>query len=280
MSEAGWKVIGKSVRGAAHRRADKPNQDALAWYPAAGSGHSLILAVSDGHGSAKSFRSQEGAKLAVETAIRVLQQFLEVQQNLFHPTAIKRAAEEKLPHVLVRAWKEAVEQHLNSYPFTEDTLGGLPDKEQEAIDANPLLAYGATLLAVLAAPAFLLYLQLGDGDILSVADSGEVSRPIVRDERLFANETTSLCLEKAWSDFQVAFQAFGDQPPALILVSTDGYANSFRSEADFLKVGSDILKLAQSGSLDIVRDSLEAWLSESSEAGSGDDITLGIVSRI
>lgn len=264
-----WRVIGTSVRGALHERTGRPNQDAIIWYPETGTGTPLILAVSDGHGSAKSFRSREGADIAVSTAIRIVQQFLEGQPDMSNHTAIKRTAEEKLPQVLVRTWRQEVQRHLVNHPFTEAEPAG----------NNPFHAYGATLLTVLVAPSFLLYLQLGDGDILCVADSGEVVRPLLRDERLFANETTSLCLDAAWNDFQVVFQVVSAHPPALVLVSTDGYANSFSKEEDFLKVGSDILNMVRSDGLDAIRDSLEEWLTEASEGGSGDDITLGIICR-
>jgi hypothetical protein len=66
--------------------------------------------------------------------------------------------------------------------------------------------------------------------------------------------------------------------PALILVSTDGYANSFGSEADFRKVGSDLLDLLRNDGLDKVNANLDAWL-EASRSGSGDDVTLGCLFR-
>ena len=67
--------------------------------------------------------------------------------------------------------------------------------------------------------------------------------------------------------------------PALILVSTDGYANSFVDEAAFLQVGSDFLNVIRTDGLAEVQANLETWLSGASQAGSGDDITLGILCR-
>nr|ALS90004.1 protein phosphatase 2C [uncultured bacterium] len=146
--------------------------------------------------------------------------------------------------------------------------------------ANPFRAYGATILTVLVTETFIFYLQLGDGDILLVTDAGQVERPLPKDERLFANETTSLSSENAWPDFRFGFQILEDAPPALILISTDGYANSFISEEAFLKVGTDILKLIRSDGLDEVDRNLETWLAEASHAGSGDDTTLAIICRV
>jgi hypothetical protein len=108
---------------------------------------------------------------------------------------------------------------------------------------TPRLAYGATVLGVLVTQDFLLFLQLGDGDILAVADDGTVTRPFARDARLIANETTSLCMSAAWSEVRMRFQADYGGSLALILVATDGYANSFVNDDAFRKVGSDILAI-------------------------------------
>jgi hypothetical protein len=279
-----WRVTGASVRGAGHVRAGLPNQDAIGWLPEVGEGVPLVVAASDGHGSAKCFRSDRGALLAVHTATQVMQDFLSGQPEAVTLSAVKRTAEERLPQELVRRWKAAVEDALRTTPFAAEELDTLAQKDgpaaPQAVEANPLLAYGATLLTVVVTEAFILYVQLGDGDILAVAEAGEVSRPVPPDERLFANETTSLCAPNAWRDIRVGFQALAGLPPALILLATDGYANSFRDDAGFLKVGSDLLEMIRAGGLDKVRDNLEGWLTEASQAGSGDDITLGILCRL
>ena len=70
-----------------------------------------------------------------------------------------------------------------------------------------------------------------------------------------------------------------DPPPALILLATDGYANSFVNEAAFLQVGTDILEMIRTEGLETVQENLATWLAEASQDGSGDDITLGILCR-
>src|SRR5215213_10293435 len=97
-----WRVVGHSVRGATHERAGRPNQDAIHWTPPSSDRLPLILAVADGHGSSKSFRSEWGARLAVETAAEVIGDFLQGQSESL--SATKRAAEEWLPAALVRRW--------------------------------------------------------------------------------------------------------------------------------------------------------------------------------
>jgi hypothetical protein len=283
-----WEVMGASVRGAAHVRSDLPNQDSLLYWPESGIAQAVILAISDGHGSSKSFRSDQGADIAVKTATEVAHKFLKAEKlpelapnvpKFSTSSVLRDTAKDKLPKEIVRRWQEAINQELARHPITKEELDKLGNAAQ-AVRGNQLLAYGATILVVLVAESFILYLQLGDGDILTVSESGEVQRPLPPDERLFANETTSLCSPTAWQDVRVSYQKLSERPPALILVSTDGYSNSFRDELSFQKVATDVFAMiAQPDGVKNVKGNLKDWLSEATKSGSGDDITLGLIYR-
>lgn len=295
-----WRCIGESVKGASHVRSGLPNQDAIRWFPESGIGLPLILAVSDGHGSAKSFRSDRGSRFAVETAIKVIQEFfLSSQSSDINFSALKDAAQRLLPPRLVNEWRKAVnkdlglsendEEKLTNKPnFTDEEKQILVDKDGEAawqaVENNYFLAYGATVLAVLVTDSFIVYIQLGDGDILEVDSKGNTTRPLERDPNLIANETTSLCMNKAWNEFQVHIKPYPQgtpkEIPALILVSTDGYSNSFSTDEGFFKIGQDYRQMFKSNLTEEVRQKLEGFLQETSEKGSGDDITLGMIKRL
>ncbi len=278
-----WRAIGQSVRGASHVRSGLPNQDAICWMPESGNGPPLIVAVSDGHGSPKSFRSDVGARFAVEQTVALLKTLLEGHADALKLSTIKRTAEERLPQEVVRRWQQSVDTHLKGKPFTEEELEAVEAKQgasaRRTVEKNPYLAYGATILSVLVTDAFILYVQLGDGDILTVMDDDDVNRPVPGDERLFANQTTSLCTKDAWRDVRLRFQTLYGPRPALILLSSDGYANSFVNDQAFLKVGTDILDIMRTDGAEVVEQNLKAWLSDASQAGSGDDITLGLIYR-
>jgi len=281
-------------------RSGLPNQDAIRWFPESGIGLPLILAVSDGHGSAKSFRSDRGSRFAVETAIKVIQEFfLSSQSSDLNFSALKDAAQRLLPPRLVNEWRKAVnkdlglsendEEKLTNKPnFTDEEKQILVDKDGEAawqaVENNYFLAYGATVLAVLVTEFFIVYIQLGDGDILEVDSKGNTTRPLERDPNLIANETTSLCMNKAWNEFQVHIKPYPQgtpkEIPALILVSTDGYSNSFSTDEGFFKIGQDYRQMFKSNLTEEVRQKLEGFLQETSEKGSGDDITLGMIKRL
>jgi serine/threonine protein phosphatase PrpC len=278
-----WQVVGQSVRGASHERSGMPNQDAISWLPESGAGASMVLAVADGHGGARYSRSHTGADIAVRTATRLIQDFLSRQADTDNLSWIKRTAEEWLPGALVREWREGVRKHIEEYQFNSDEINPLdPGEKYLALNVQERLAipYGATILAAAVTEKFVLCLQLGDGEILTVTDGGEVSKPIAKDDRLFANETTSLCTPNAWRDFRVSFQPITRSQPALILLATDGYPNSFRDESGFLKVGSDMLEIIKAEGLSSVKEKLAGWLADSTNAGSGDDVTLGILCSV
>jgi hypothetical protein len=293
LSEGAWIIIGDSVQGAAHKRIDLPNQDAIWSHPRiidaaptlAIARPPVILAVSDGHGSPRSFRSDAGAMTAVQIAVERTKEFIDHVENLA-PDVVRDIAQNRLPAEIVRSWKREVAQHFNKNPFVDEELRKVEaavgnSKADELNDEQGFyVAYGATLLVVAITENFIIYLQLGDGDILVVSDGGEsVELPIAPDTSMLGNETTSLCLPNAQNLFRSSFQIRGDRNPALIAVSTDGYSNSFADASSFQKIGPDFLKLIRTRGIDDVRRELGSWLNQASESGSGDDITLGLIIR-
>ena len=84
-------------------------------------------------------------------------------------------------------------------------------------------------------------------------------------------------MENAHRMFRFRFQHLQEASPALIMMSTDGYSNSFSSDADFHKVGPDLLRILRTDGPQEVSGLLAGWLSEASAKGSGDDVTLGVI---
>jgi serine/threonine protein phosphatase PrpC len=262
--------MGRSVRGASHTRSGLPNQDAIGWTELAGSAGSLLLAVADGHGSAKCFRSDYGSRFAVETAKAAL-------------TAPEQTDPTRLAEEVVSRWRVAVQNHLCEDPIPASAWLKLEKKLGKAarlsVEADPVLAYGSTLLAAVVSESVALYLRLGDGDILTVSGEAEVSRPWPRNEEQFGDETASLATRNAAREVQLRITRAPENLPALILLSTDGYANSFRDDGGFVAVGRDLLRMIHSEGIAPITENLECWLQEASELGSGDDITVGVLWR-
>ncbi len=277
-----WGIIGDSVCGASHFRTNRSNQDAIKWLPLENHATFAMLSASDGHGGKASFRSATGSRLAAEVATDVLSEFMATSRETDNLSLIKSIAEEKLPPALHRQWKHRVNEHLVKNPLSKDELLLLKKAGIDESDLNfdsHTSIYGSTILSVLVTPSYALLLQLGDGAILIVTDEGEVQRPLPGDPRLFAEETTSLSMNEAWKEFQTCFQVLSNKYPALLLISTDGYINSFPKDDDFHKVGCDILNMIRTGGIEDIKNNLSTWLTEASHLGSGDDITLGVVYR-
>ena len=80
-------------------------------------------------------------------------------------------------------------------------------------------------------------------------------------------------------EVRVGLQKVSKNFPEMLLLSTDGYSNSFREDAGFLNVGRDILEAIRAEGIERVSEQLEGWLTEATDCGSGDDISVGILCR-
>ena len=171
-----------------HVRIGLPNQDWIGWTRELDG--PLILAVSDGHGSERCFRSDAGSKSGVKVALREVRPALAELQSApgADPTeaeaeARKNAAalRERLRTRILEAWRNAVDADLMARPFGGDERGTLAEKKGKAalaqLEEFPRLAYGATLVVAAVNGPVATFVQLGDGDILMVNSAGKVTRP-------------------------------------------------------------------------------------------------------
>ncbi len=262
------RVAAATVPGAVHVRNGRPNQDAVAWLPAGGEGERVVMAVADGHGGATSPRSALGAAFAVDITTEVL-------WRLPHPVSAERIPSALV--AIVELWRRRVSGHLARHPLTPAELegdGGHTGAGAALILERPVVAYGTTLLFAVVSGEQVLLGQLGDGDVLVVGGDRRAVRPLPLDARLIAHVTTSLSDDDPISSARTMVLAPGDCH--LVLLSTDGYANSFATDDAFLQVGCDVLRTVEEQGVDSVRSSLPGWLAETTEHGSGDDISVAI----
>ena len=276
-----WLALSGSVQGSVHESMGKPNQDAVAVHQEGGN---LFLAIADGHGATRSFRSQRGSALAVECAMRALRNLLWRIGPDAPLSTLRHQVQDKVSHEIVAAWHRAVRADIARDPFSPLDFAAFPEKVPvikpgEELPYAAYLAYGATMLYVAITPRFIAYAQLGDGDILLVDPEGEVSRPWPRHHEYYSNSTVSLCSHYAARDFYTRVVPRRCGYPALILVATDGYSNCFEDDTGFFTVGRDFLSYLREAGVALVQEKLEHWLHESSRDGSGDDITLALAAR-
>ncbi|HUB66369.1 MAG TPA: PP2C family serine/threonine-protein phosphatase [Candidatus Methylacidiphilales bacterium] len=280
-----WTAISASVRGNWHEQSGQKNQDSVRLAKPRTAADALLIAVSDGHGSLRSFRSDRGSALATECALRLLKNFVRRTAAGAPLSRVRSQAQKKWPGDLIAAWKHAVRTDLAQNPFSPVDFAAFPDappviKANEEPPPAVYLAYGATLIAAAVTRRYVFYAQLGDGDILTVGNDGTVSRPLQRKHQFYANETASLCSYHALREFQVRVAPVRTGMPALIMLSTDGYANCFGNDGGFFSVGADLLTYLRQHGAVFVHNNLARWLRESSRDGSGDDISVGLGVRM
>jgi hypothetical protein len=279
---ATWTTLSATVRGTWHETIGQKNQDAARVQP--GPFGAMILAVSDGHGGAHSFRSARGAELAVECATRLLGQLLLRLGPDAPLSRVRHQMRNIWTHRVVTDWRHAVRADVLADPFSPVDFAAFP----EPMPVTPpgaewpysaYLAYGATLLAVALTRDYLIYAQIGDGDILTANRDGSVGRPLVRHHEFYDNQSASLCSHGAAREIQTVVHPARGHYPALVMLSSDGYANCFGNDVGFFKVGSDLLAYAHDRGSGFLAQHLEGWLHDSSRDGSGDDITVAIALR-
>lgn len=234
------------VTGANHRRQGKPCQDEAG---ACMIGDVVAAAVADGHGT--SVHADAGARMAVCEALAALVRFAhEMQRRAADVRAVQRYAKNPFRTWVVRA-------------------------SAGSADA-PLADYGATLLTAVAAPDYLLVGQIGDGDVLLVDPDGSVEAPLPDDPASFGDETASLCLPGA--EYAMRVRALpAPEAGTLLLLATDGYGNSYESDADFRRIGPDYLDRMQRDGTDAVVARLPRYLDDVTVRGSGDDVALAML---
>ena len=276
---ASYRVGYECVAGALHERRGSPGQDAGYCLQPCPGGLPVLLALSDGHGSAQYFRSDRGAQTAVEVAVEIGEEL--AMSDITDLSTIRREAQERLPQRIAQRWRERISRHLEEQPFTDEERAQLMAakgaRAVETLERDPHSAYGATLLLVIVTSQFLLFAQLGDGDILRVDRDGVTSPAFPAPADSVGEDTASLCMDGAWREFQVQVFPLQNGPPPLILASTDGYSKSFKSDADFLRIGSDYLELFRSQGVEAVQARLRGYLMQATREGCGDDVTLGFV---
>lgn len=264
----GWQAVTATERGAAHRAAGLPNQDAVAVLPLAASG-GLVAAVADGHGHSRHFRSARGARLAVAIGGEAAREFAA------GPDSPPGEAEEELrrtlvPEVVTR-WRDAVHRDVAAEPFTaaEDALRR---------DDDVTIPYGTTLLLAVGLGERLLLAQIGDGDIVCVRPDGTALPTVPGDPLLDGRHTTSLCSPDAAGSFRVAAVDLARTPVLAALLATDGYGNAQVAQAWDSVVSAELATLIGTRPPGWLAGQLPVWAAQcASVDGSADDTTLALL---
>ncbi|MBR6707554.1 MAG: protein phosphatase 2C domain-containing protein [Clostridia bacterium] len=261
-------VFGKSVRGASHIRSGTRCQDSCRKIILEDG--TAILAAADGHGSASCPYSRTGSKIAANLFCGVMRKmYLSYIGSRERFISLLASEGSLVVRTIEREWKNRVmESHTaNARPFPKGKSG-------ETDVSSVYRQYGTTLLGLLVADTFLFACQLGDGDICMVHEG--IAEKLVDPPKILGVETYSLCGENAWTMAETGIRRIrlSSMAPVMFTLTTDGFSNSYESEAGFREALSDYLKAVREHGVGAVKENLPAWLKETSAFGCGDDITM------
>lgn len=269
-AKAAWTARTATAMGADHGRFGLPNQDSVGAerFTAPGVGDVLVLAVADGHGNARHFRSGRGSAMAVNTAIAVAKQHV---ARLGGDADGRRHVADQMVRDVVARWREAVAADLAADP--------LAGEEAESIDPGdpPEIPYGSTLLLTAITRDAVIFAQIGDGDILLVQGDGSCISPVRSDLRLDGTQTTSLCQPDAVSAFRVSLVRLSGTPVFAVLAMTDGYGNAQALDEWREVLGRELVALGIEHGPAWIGEQLAQWAAMcASVRGSGDDTSIAL----
>jgi hypothetical protein len=265
-----WLALTASQLGAAHQTTGLPNQDAVAARRARPD--VLVVAVADGHGHRRHFRSARGSQLAVTVACEAAQELAARLDGYQTAAPIESEALGTLVPAITGEWRDAVREDVAADPFTsreEAARGGGDD---------PLIAYGSTLLLAIAGRRWLVLVQIGDGDIMGIQPDGRPLLPVPRDPSLDGQQTTSLCGPRAEDEFRVAVVDIAITPLLGVILATDGYGNAQVADPWTDAVSADLAELINDRPPEWLAGQLPLWASRCASAdGSADDTTIALL---
>jgi Protein phosphatase 2C len=268
---AAWPVFIGTARGAAHESRHAPNQDSAGSQVVTADG-GVAVAVADGHGAARHFRSSTGSMLAVRAALAVAAELVAAITEPW-PAATADALRGELPRAVVARWRELVARDLAAHPFSADEMSAL-----ERAQDGPEIPYGSTLLVGLVVTDWLVCAQIGDGDMLAVRPDGRAWIPVGGDDRLDGFRTTSLCQAGAVGSFRTAAYDLRTEPLLALQLTTDGYGNAQAADPWQPAVAADLAGLAAERDRGWFEQQIQRWAERCASAqGSGDDTTIALL---
>ena len=247
-----------SCQGESHKADNKPCQDAS--FSAVYEDGLAIAIVCDGHGGERYFRSDVGAKMAVEVIFDSVKTFISsIDKSLFvgQPyTAVEAITSEEVLKKqtpvdkafrqffssIIYQWNNRIAIHAAHTPMSEWEQEHVAQKYLDELNSSETFEklYGCTLMVYVQTPDYWFAFHLGDGKCISFQQQPFWHEPIPWDERCFLNKTTSLCDSNAINEFRYCYEGDGCFPMAVFLGS-DGMDDSQSIESDLpqlSKIGS------------------------------------------
>ena len=284
-----YELIYSNTIGFSHIKKDIPCQD---YGIVKRTDNYNIFVVSDGHGDPNCFRSDRGSKLACESAVNVLTNFVDKlieEDYVSQLISLDRNLLKQLSASIIGNWLSLIDSDLENDPITDETIKEYTEKTKNKIrfaseysaGIRPERAYGCTIIAGIQTEDFLLLLHHGDGRCIVIDGDGNPTQPVPWDDRCVGSVTTSCCDSDAIDSIRYAVIDLTQNSVAACFLSSDGVEDSFGSMEAVYSFFFDKIKIAVESGLDELNNELKESLPRLSEMGSADDITIcGIIDTV
>jgi serine/threonine protein phosphatase PrpC len=277
-----WRLCTTSLTGPSHEKAGQPNQDAVGAVAAGPRSSDMrFVAVADGHGERAYFRSDRGADFAVEAGLMACREFFLAGSPPDADAAARWAAETQAGDIVSR-WRASVAADVAADPFTAQELTPLQavgNPRHLAVALDPMRPYGATLLGAAVGGDCIVFYQIGDGDIVTVSQTGIVCQPLGEEAQAFSNVTSSLCDCDPLAAWRTAIHRERVHQTAFILLCSDGYSGAFEDRDAFLAAVQAMARVWREGGSEKLRATLDQSV-QKARTFTGDDTTVAVLYRV
>lgn len=248
-----FSVFYKSIVGYKNKIKNKSSQDYLKFENIK---DGIICCIADGHSGEFFTNSHKGSKFACYAAIEILKKYENEDIN-----KMKTLLDNKTIQVeICTRWRELVE---------EDIKNNLP-----RVFKYNYFKYGTTLLVSMIKKDYILYLKLGDGEIL-IKQNNDTKKVLLSYPK---NIVDCLAEEKAYDKMIYKIKPYESNISNVIIYS-DGFENSFTSYKNMVsEIDNTLINYNKNIFSKIkVEKSYEKYLNNLSEKGSLDDISIILV---
>ncbi|MCC3867037.1 protein phosphatase 2C domain-containing protein [Terrisporobacter mayombei] len=245
-----FSVFSKSVVGYKNIIKNKSSQDYLKFENIE---DGLICAVADGHSGEFFTNSDLGSKFACEVTIEILKKYADEDISKIE----ELLDNETLQKEICNGWRVLVEQDMK--------------KSLPAVFKYNYFVYGTTLLGVMIKNDYIIYLKLGDGDILIKQDNN------IKKVLPSYNKNIVDCLAEEMAYDKMIYKVIRyDMNISNIIIYSDGFENSFGSYKSMVnEIDNTLIKYNKNiFSKMKLEKNYDKELSNLSKNGSLDDISI------
>lgn len=249
-------VFSKSIVGYKNKVKNNVSQDYLKFENI---NDGIICTIADGHSGDFFINSHKGSKFACESAIEVLKKYENEDID-----KIKSLLESKTLQIeICKQWRILVKKDMkNSLPM---------------VFKYNYFKYGTTLLIVMIKEDYILYLKIGDGDILIKQDNN-VKKVLPSYKK---NIVDCLAEEEAYNKMIYEIIEYKNNINNIIIYS-DGFENSFMSYKSMInEIENTLMKYRKNVFSKMkLEKNYDKFLSQLSQNGSLDDISIIFINII